>query len=235
MILKTSDKTIDFKTLGYQLKTKSYDQSPSKNYTKETVIGGIKEFVFENGLKNKKINVVLQCLDSISLATRRINARDITPSLLNGGELTLDYEPDIYWNVKVLNNTSIDFGVAYDTLSIEFDAEPMAYKRYTATEIAIDGTDINITNSGNCPSYPLIEINGTGNITLTHSDGNAFTITGLTGTIFIDTENMIVYDDLKASQLSKFTGDFLNLDVGSNIISTSGTGTIKIHKKDRVI
>jgi len=258
MRLITSNETIDFKALDYVMRTSSYQQSPDKNFKSELVIGSNQEFVFENGFKNRTLVVVLSYIGASNLMIRRYNMRAITKALLDGGKLTLDYEPSIYWQARVLDSTSIKFNASYDELSITFNLIPIAYSNLEEDELTwenadipwgvidipwggnpfeftINGSNLLIVNYGNYPSLPIYTINGTGNVTLTHANGKTFTLAAISGIINIDTELMIVYDNSNVNQMPKFSGDFFGLDVGDNVITTSGTATLEVTKKDRVI
>ena len=87
-----------------------------------------------------------------------------------------------------------------------------------------------ITNSGNLESMPVITLTANTNCaSVTIDNGiNSFTLTNLVAddVIFIDTEKMIVYkivDNAKVSAMDKFTGKFLTVPVGDNLITINGS------------
>jgi phage-related protein len=77
-----------------------------------------------------------------------------------------------------------------------------------------------ICNPGTFESSPRLDIYGTGNISIT-VNSNAFSITGLSDHITVDSELMDCHKDneLKNNQM---TGDFPVFQPGDNIISWSG-------------
>lgn len=87
-----------------------------------------------------------------------------------------------------------------------------------------------ITNTGNIESIPVTTVTANTNCdSVTVDNGiNSFTLTNLIAgeVIFIDTEKMIVYkiiNNEKVSAMDKFTGKFLSVPVGDNLITINGS------------
>ena len=82
-----------------------------------------------------------------------------------------------------------------------------------------------INNGGNFEAQPLIEINGTAKLITLEVNNKELSIANLSGTIFIDTENMNVYKmngDKKVSVLPQFQGQFPTIAPGENNVFIGG-------------
>lgn len=253
MKLITSTQTIDFPALGFLVKTESYPM-PVINSTAYKVIDRHGEIVFTSGLRNKPIKVTLTHKESVSLASRRYLFGLIKPALLEGGYLIFDFEPQIKWRAS-LNGGDVKFSKTYDTISVDFDVSPYGVNSFDeenftwgeadiiwqAAEMTWAGSQntfsasnetILVENLGNFPSKPTIKITGTGNVSLA-TNGKTLTVTGLSGTINIDCDKMIAYDDLKANKMTLTNATFLELLPGENTVTVTGTAEIEFIDKSR--
>jgi phage-related protein len=258
MLYITADRTINFEDFNYILKTNKYEQIPTLRNSQKSVIGRNGNFTFRDGFNNKNIKVKLTAIDSPDIMIRRANARELTQELIKPGKLVLDYEKNIYYDANVFNGATVKFNSSYDELDIEFNVDAIAFSRiggnlvWEDTDIPWNSIDIpwsgdafnydvvstdviEVINRGNIESGPIITIEGVGDVTFTHTNGKTFTYTGLNGIINIDSRNMIVYDDSLVNQITNYSGDFIELDVGTNSITITGTFVtlnINFAKKD---
>jgi len=258
MLYITADRTINFEDFGYVLQTPGYQQIPTLRNSQKSVIGRNGNFTFRDGFNNKKIKVKLTAMDDPNIMVRRANARELNQELIKPGKLVLDYEKNIYYDANVFNGTTVKFNSSYDELDIEFTVDAIAFSRiggnlvWNTTDIPWQSIDISwngdsfnydvvptdvieVINRGNIESSPLITIDGVGDVTFTHTNGKTFTYTGLNGIINIDSRNMVVYDDSLVNAIIDYSGDFIDLDVGTNSIAITGTfATLNINfaKKD---
>lgn len=246
MLFVTADESIDFNEYKYIMKTFKYPGLPSVRTSKQSVIGRDGNFNFSDGFNNKIIRVTLTAIDAADISERRANARYLEAVLAKPGQLTLDYETDIFYLANAYKGADVQFNASFDTLSIEFECDTFALSRINdqipweeidtqwaswampwegdPEEFTVVPTDvIDVNNRGNHESLPIIKLDGVGDVTLTHSNGSTLTYTGLNGIINIDTRNMIVYDDLLANKISSFSGDFIGLVIGDNLITVTGT------------
>ena len=235
MKLITNETTIIFEDYGMIPFSESYDQTPSRRVRKESVIGRDSEITFIDGLNNKQITVGFYITYS-SLQERRINIREVTKQLLNGGKLYLNFENDIYWNVNVLSSSSINIDYASDKLTVSFDAKSNALSAIENGDITWEELDISwdlldmywngsdiktdytlsdtaIINRGNTTAKPVFAISGAGTVTI---GTESFTVTEA---CTIDTEKMIVYSG-STNKTGSFAGDYINIQVGTNTLST---------------
>ncbi len=245
MKLITDNTTIVFEDYGLIPWSSSYDQTPSRRVRKESVIDRDGELTFIDGLNNKRITIMFYVTED-TLQTRRANLRAITPELLRGGELYLNFENDIFWKAKVLDSSNIDIQFAVDSLYVTFDCNPLAFSAISedTTWIETDiswaladftwtGTDTQetitagthtVTNRGNYPAKLTIACNGAGTVTI---GTQSFTVTE--GCI-IDTDKMIVFNN-SVNKISSFSGDFITLPVGDSTLTTDVE--IQLINKDR--
>ncbi len=83
-----------------------------------------------------------------------------------------------------------------------------------------------IVNTGNFESKPLIEITGTATLLTFELNNVEFSIANISGTVYIDCEEMNVYkivNNKKVSVLPQFQGDFPVVPVGQSTVYIGGT------------
>ena len=145
------------------------------------------------------------------------------------GTVIFSNEDDKYYNYQILEQIDFERLVRYKTATVKMHIQPFKYSAEDNEKIfAIDDeTSINIRNSGNIYSRPIITITGTGNIGITLNGVQLFSINmGSYTSITIDTNNMNAYNG--STLLNRnVTGSYDNfkLNVGKNTISWSGSVT----------
>lgn len=212
------------------------------------------QHVFEDGYNN--ILITLSCVVvGTKIIDRRKKARAIARWLSNTGTLIFDTEKDIeYKVVKVTNGINAEMGGNVDKFKITFECSPVQTQTFYNDSITWEDADtawaymnipwvgylrtfevsgpkaIKVENAGTYEALPLIIITGTSASAVV----GPFTITNLTGTIYVDCFNKQVYSvsGSKVNQMSKFSGDFLKLQPGSNSIDVNGTFTIEFDYKN---
>ncbi|MCF8020903.1 MAG: phage tail family protein [Vallitaleaceae bacterium] len=213
--------------LGLYIRTKSNPLLPNKRIVKETVMGKDGSYIFEDGYEDKELEFECTLLED-DLETRRLMARDIAEWLVSKGDLILDYESDKkYIVIQTVNNIDLAFENGADIFDIKFVCEPFQYSVIENEGTSFDNPigDISIINSGSHKVLPVIEITGTGAIII-ESNNKSFIYSNLNGTVYVDCENYIVYSgNPKVNKLSNFSGDFINLIKGENIVNVTGTIT----------
>lgn len=249
MIFKTDNGTIDFSNdYDYKVATISYDDLPSKSFSEESVIGKDGQYTFDGGYNKRLITVQLQNKSNQTLATRRYNSREIKRVLQYQGELTLNYDSDIYYKARVLNSSGVSFNSNYDVLVLRFRCQPLSYTEldgdiswedadinWSTADLAWDGSDTKktfesgtytITNRGNVDSKPTYVVSGAGTITI---GGESFTVTEACS---VDTEDLVVSNG-STNKIQSFTGDIekLTLPIGDTTLTTNVNVTVE--NKDR--
>lgn len=83
---------------------------------------------------------------------------------------------------------------------------------------------ITLDNNGNKESFPLMKIEGSGDITVT-VNGNSFIVRAVPSVACVDTLYMTCYKDLATPLEDNFEGIYPILNAGNNTISVSGSCT----------
>lgn len=147
----------------------------------------------------------------------------------SSGTVIFSNESDKYYNYQIIDQIDFERLVRFRTASVKMHVQPF---KYSATDNSKtfnidDKTSISITNAGNYYSKPILNIMGSGTINIYLNGLQIFNIAlGDIGSIIIDTENMEAYNGttlLNRSVIGSY--DSFKLNVGSNIISWSGTVT----------
>ena len=84
-----------------------------------------------------------------------------------------------------------------------------------------------ITNSGNFEAQPIIDITGMATLLTFELNNTSFSISNLSGTVYIDSENMNVYkvvSNQKVSVLPQWQGVFPTIPSGESTVYIGGTG-----------
>lgn len=199
-----------------------------REYEEVNVLGSDKAHIIEkNYLPTRK---------KIEVAYFGTNYDDLS-SFLNGtGNLILSSMSDRYYKARVDNTVKFDTIISnkLSKFVINFLCQPFSY---LSNENAITyriGNN-NYINRGTVYSCPIIKVYGNGNVTISVSGTNekgqnenkTCLITGVVGSIFIDTENLVAYKG-DSNLSSSIKGEYPVLYVGSNNIVISGSGVDRV-------
>lgn len=148
---------------------------------------------------------------------------EIKAWLLGSGEnkLSFSFQNDKCYLAQVVN--SIDFEVSLRKIGkfiVVFNCKPFKYATNNAP-VTITSSGTNLMNTGTLMSDPIIEVFGSGNITLQVNE-QVVTLIGVSGKIILNSVLQDAYDDMLQNQNSKMKGDFIELQVGNNQISWTG-------------
>lgn len=172
----------------------------------------------DEGYENFDLQVKLVLINASVERRYEVNAwADGTGKLISSDDLTRAYQAsvkgDIQWQ-RVQANDGF-----YDTATITFNCQPMMVEAVDSA-ITVTGTE-SILNPGSAVSYPLIQVNGSGDVSFT-VNGNEIQIDDMTsGTpVYIDCANGYVYTEQGATSMR---GDIPYLEMGTNTI-VCGTG-----------
>lgn len=148
------------------------------------------------------------------------------------GKVTFSNEPDKYYNYEIVEQIDFERLMRFKTAKVQMHIQPFKYSNIETTKnfTITSQTSINITNTGNYISKPVIKITGTGTINLSLNNEQLFVINlGDTSTqIALDINNMNAYNPTTQAFMNRsVTGNYDNfiLNVGKNTISWSGTIT----------
>lgn len=148
------------------------------------------------------------------------------------GKVTFSNEPDKYYNYEIVEQIDFERLMRFKTAKVQMHIQPFKYSNIETTKnfTITSQTSINITNTGNYISKPVITITGTRTINLSLNNEQLFVINlGDTSTqIALDINNMNAYNPTTQAFMNRsVTGNYDNfiLNVGKNTISWSGTIT----------
>lgn len=246
MRLITDNYDIDFQSLGLIPTTTAYDQVPGRRVRRESVIDRDGNLTFYDGLNDKRITVRF-FITPENISNRRDILRGITPALLEGGNLIMDYENDIYWKAKVDGPENIRLGFSVDEFAVTFIVEPRAFSvlddeeltwedadfNWALADLRWDGADLQSTfsagthtvyNRGNTDAPLVVVVSGAGTVTV---GTQSFTVTE---SCTVDSSRLVVYSG-STNKMGSFTGDFIELPPGTSTLTTDVS--ISIENKDR--
>ena len=148
------------------------------------------------------------------------------------GKVTFSNEPDMYYNYQILQQIDYTRLIRFKKAKVKFHVQPFKYSAVegTLTYTSFTNNTINVNNSGNYISKPIIAITGSGTINLSVNGYQVLVITLDSNgeTIEIDTNNMEAYNPSTQVLMNRsVTGNYDNLylKAGSNTISWTGTIT----------
>lgn len=151
----------------------------------------------------------------------------------SSGVVTFSNEPDKYYNYQILEQIDFEKLLRFRTATVRMHVQPFKYSLTDNSKtfnISQETTQMQIRNSGNIYSKPIITITGTGTINLYLNQIQLFTISlGETeSTITIDIANMNAYNPSTNVYMNRqVVGNYDNfkLSIGKNIISWTGSIT----------
>jgi phage-related protein len=235
------------------------EEIPSQRISKQSVIGRDGQFTFNDGLNDIKLTLGLEHYND-SIQARVSDIRDMKNIILHPGFFVSSTENDVIYTCNIETSTTNSIDGVRDSFSVTITCKPIATSRLTPEmtawididipwdlldipwlligtgyEFSASDETIEVTNYGNRESLPIIKLNAaSGNVTLS-TGGNSFTYTGLEDSIYVDCNNLIVYNTAKTNKIANFTGDFISLIVGANDIIVTGTTEIEFINRDSYV
>lgn len=143
--------------------------------------------------------------------------------LKGDGKLVYDSTPDYFHRARILNLSKLKLteGLTYFTLGIS----QSAYSYLISGESVTTGsTVVKLVNVTPYKAYPLIKINGSGDLIVYLNGKVLLTIKGVNGAVSIDSEIDYIYSD-SGSMDRQSIGEVPILLPGSNTLSVSGSVT----------
>lgn len=176
--------------------------------------------VDSNSYEPFPLTLECHCKESVSLD-------DVKEWLDGFGTLSLDGEREY---TAIINN-SIDFTkvLAFKRFIVQFLVNPIAQDITETTETITTSPKTLTINGATYKMFPMLEIKGTGNVTITFNS-KSFSLANLASgtTYYLDCANQVATDGVN-NIMNKMNGDFPCLEKGNNSISFTGSITeIKI-------
>ena len=153
---------------------------------------------------------------------------DIISYFDSSGVVTFSNEVDKFYRYQIVEQIDFERLVRFRTATVKFHVQPFKYSRVETKKVFPIGrtgiTSVQVRNSGNTISRPIVTIEGEGNVSLSLNGKSILAINfGEDRSITIDAEKMEAYNGniLKNRHVA---GDYDNfaLSVGLNTISWSG-------------
>lgn len=158
---------------------------------------------------------------------------DIRSWLTGDGELIMGDEPNIVYNVSIQN--AVEFsrfshGIADSVIAISVHVQP--FKMHADDNwMPLARTGLNVLNDGDVDCYPIIKLNGSGNLRVEIA-GKALLIQSATNECYVDTYNRVAYG--ADNTLLETSGDFPVLLVGMNTVAFSDNVASAEIKRNRL-
>ena len=153
---------------------------------------------------------------------------DIIAYFNQSGTITFSNEADKYYYFEILNQIDFEKLIKFRTANVVFHCQPFKYE-VGESAIALSSGDTIVENKGNIYSKPIINIEGSGTISVSLNGNQIFSIDMSDNSeITIDTSKLEAYDPNTSVLLNRIvTGDYddFRLESGNNTISLSGTIT----------
>lgn len=253
----TATDRVDFSSDGFIVESYYFDGGPAKRSTKVPVIGAKKEIVFTDEYKNRRLRVRFVNVSDKRRAYRQNKMHEIISKLQKEGFIILDQEPGWMYKGRVTESSPVEYTKFYDYLTVTFDLDPLAYNVAQGDEDTWENTELTwehayklwegdstftttsgtlaVTNFGNHPALPLIKITTETTADVSLSVGGETLTADVDGSITIDCERMIAYDESKSNKMTSVGGDFIELAPGDNevVVSTNREITLEFKHKDR--
>ena len=187
-------------------------------YTEYYVKGRDGALHVDEGYENFDMTVILVLLNASVNARYSVNAwADGTGKLISSDDLTKAYKASVKEAVE-WQRVKANAGF-YDTATITFNCEPYMVEAVDS-QTTLTGTG-SILNPGDMVSYPMIQVNGSGDVTFS-VNGNVIQIDDMTANVpvYIDCSTGYVYT---ASGATSLRGEIPSFSLGTNTI-TFGEG-----------
>lgn len=150
-------------------------------------------------------------------------------------DLELSWDEGYIYQATVINTISISEVLKQlGKLQVVFLVHPIKY--FKDNPKATVTKEETIVNRGNVEAYPLIELTGSGNTTIT-INGRKISLEDVQGSITLDMKQRMIYKgNLSAWEkiVREEKTEFPYLDVGNNKISWTGDFTMKMVKNEGV-
>lgn len=172
-------------------------------------------------------NIYNSYIHTIPIAVQSIQlTREAEVWLRGEGDLILCNQPTRYQKARVIGSAQFEKhsrNLNWWEADVQFYCDPI--KHSTAeTEIEITESGYSLNNPGDMACYPLIEVTGSGAVTVT-AGGNTLTFTDLETGWIIDSENEWVTDDEGTPLGGVCSGKFPYLKKGNNTVRFTGSVT----------
>lgn len=245
--VKIDNKTYDIN--AYKLLDVDKPASPSMTFREYIVPNKHGSKRYDNRYEDLPITIVIGVSGSSVEKQTKITAL-LQQWINREGQLSFSDRPNLFYIAKFFDMSTSDNEGLFTKLTIKFTASFCMYefyddlRDYTVNELAMTVDDMEmifnrskwddlvtyqvkqINNTGNFGASPLIELTGSATLITIGILDKIFSFNNLLNeTVFIDSENMVVYKmvgNKKTSAMQRFTGLFPIIPVGISDVTISG-------------
>lgn len=182
-------------------------------------------------------NIYNSYIQTVSFAVRGgSRVREVYKWLRGAGYVTFSGEPDRKQKARVIGAITLTrhgHNLDYWEGEAQIYCQPLK-ELLNEPKVTITGS-ATVMNNGDVECAPLWKVTATGNVTLS-AGGNTLTLTTGSGTVWIDSDTMEIFNSDKTATLTADSaGDFPVLQPGANTVSGGGWSKIEIEKRERFL
>ena len=182
-------------------------------------------------------NIYNSYIHTVSISVQGgFRVRDVYRWLRGEGYLTLSGEPDKRQKARVIGAITLNkhsYNLDWWVGECQFYCQPLK-ELLNEPKVTITSAGA-VLNNGDVECAPMWKVTATGNVTLS-AGGKTITVTTGSGTIWIDSDTMEVWNSAKTALLTaNSSGDFPVLQPGANTVTGSGWSKIEIEKRERYL
>lgn len=198
--------------------------APTRDTDSEIIPGRNGTLFFDNGRYNN-ITVSYPAFISRNFAVRVAAFRSFLAAQIGYCRLEDTYSPDTFRLACFRNGLKVSTAVRNlgGTFDIEFDCKPQRFLK-SGEKFVSYASGAKLINRTDFEALPIIKASGNGTITL---NGTAITISGNSGTIFIDCDTQDAFNGA-TNKNSFITPTFPKLSPGENTLTYSGVSGVQI-------
>lgn len=211
---------------GLIIKDLGEDNLPQKDIESIKVAGKNGNMHIDNGTYNSITRTI------VCVATDLEKINDIISFLKPIGTIELSTHEGIYRNYVINNQVPFSKYLSYlREFPIQLELSPIGYS-ITETVVTKTTTPGTFTVGGTIGVSPILEIKGSGEVTVT-LNGKVFTLSNCDSTAYIVDCDLMNVTKSSVQKNDEFTGNFPELIVGTNTISWTGSvSEVKIKYKE---
>lgn len=198
--------------------------APTRDTETEVIPGRNGSLLFDNGRYNN-IVVSYPAFISRSFAERIAAFRAFLAAQTGYKRLEDTYHPGEFRLAAYRNGMTVETAVRNlgGTFNLEFDCKPQRFLK-SGEKFTAYSNNSKIINQTDYDALPVIRANGNGTITL---NGTTITISGNSGTIFIDCDTQDAYNGA-TNKNGYITPNFPKLAPGENTLTYAGVSGVQI-------
>ena len=169
--------------------------------------------------------------------TQKADIEEIIGYFTGNGEVVFGNEGDKYYKARIIGQIDYARLARFKVASVTFRVQPFKYE-YMEEDAPYDVTGINsltVDNVGNYHAKPVIEMKGSGEVTLAVNGNTMFRYTFPDGedTVVIDSQRQDA-DEGAILKNRNMSGEFPTFSAGENMITWEGNvSSLKITSKSR--